>query len=987
MLKTALVTGLLSMAMALACFAEKVTDSFDASRDWYSMPADFRPRDFHSLSRLFIEPGDSLWKAENYGVTELEQVSRHGEAWVRWRFSRKADGFIPNLAYRPLARVEPLGFSLRVFNHGADAAQLSGWDQTDTKTWVTVAPGEDRVVRLAGRSTLVVQGTKLDTEYDLWLRELVVHYPEAEGLEVAALDVPPNISAGQEMKARIQLLGPPAERRLYLEARLDPYVVWRICLSDEECAQLEAAGECFVEREVPRYLSPNELSFGLAADGLRCAGTEGRVLVVNELEPGFPRLERRKHNGRPTFFLNGQPFAWSGYATYFNISPAVFQEFADAGANLFHAVAAPGRHFHSVSAPTWLGSDGYDFGELEQWVATILQADPEAKIVIRLALGLPPFWFAEHPDSRVRIRTVEGREVVWHETGSMVASLTSVPWREQQAAVLRRLIQYIASRPWASQVVGFNLGGGMTEEWFAWASCEDIVTPVKCFSDYSPANQRAFQDWCAVRGYPYAEIPGPEARTRTSHDLFPDDTNGCWAAAYNLFINETTADTLLYFARVVKEETRNKSLLGAFFGYVVLLAGEARQSVAGQFGLRQVLDSEDIDFVSGVPLFAFRHLTGTGYAGQPTAVESVLAHGKQYVDDNDLFSWLHDKHWFTEYDERDPRGAAIKMHRRWMGNEAVHGSSAEWFSLSPQWHHDARLMAEYGKEAEILKTAVNMDRSPLEEVAFVVDDHSFAWVTPSAQTHYSVQFLLGALARTGAPVGVWLLSDLDRLPDRIKFVAVVNAHAPRTEDLNSLKRLIKLGGRTIMVVGTPGLVDEGTQHWKPENMEALLGMPIRLDTAPATGRARLADGQWLCTMETPMQAHLKDPTKVQPRAHSTGEGFLTYADGKTAGVERPLANGGRLLWCGVPPYASETWLRAQVQEAGVHCYAPVPCSVHASEELVSITSVYADDQDIELDWPETVEVVDVIDGWRGQGKVMTCPFEYGQTRLFRVTKR
>ena len=232
---------------------------------------------------------------------------------------------------------------------------------------------------------------------------------------------------------------------------------------------------------------------------------------------------------------------------------------------------------------------------------------------------------------------------------------------------------------------------------------------------------------------------------------------------------------------MVKEETRRKSLVGAFLGYVVLLTGEARQSVAGQFALRQALESEDIDFIGGVPLFAFRHLTGVGYAGQPTAVESVLAHGKQYVDDNDLFSWLHDKHWFTEYDERDPRGAAVKMHRRWMGNEGVHGNSVEWFSLSPKWHHDAELVSEYAREAEILKSAVNMNRSPLEEIAFVVDDHGFSWLTPSSQAHYPVQFLLGALARTGAPVGVWLLSDLDRLPHRIKFVAVVNAHAPRAE--------------------------------------------------------------------------------------------------------------------------------------------------------------------------------------------------------------
>ena len=78
-----------------------------------------------------------------------------------------------------------------------------------------------------------------------------------------------------------------------------------------------------------------------------------------------------------------------------------------------------------------------------------------------------------------------------------------------------------------------------------------------------------------------------------------------------------------------------------------------------------------------------------------------------------------------------------------------------------------------------------------------------------------------------------------------------------------------------MVVGTPGLIDEETQAWRPQNMEALLGLPIRLSEGPATGRARLADGRWLCTMETTMQAHLELPTMLHPRAHAVGEGFLT----------------------------------------------------------------------------------------------------------------
>jgi hypothetical protein len=966
--------------MAVNGIGAQVADPFDG----YSMPAAFVPKDFFTLSRLFMQGGNSVWMADNYKVTTLERTSLNGKGWVRWHFIKKTESAIPNLAYRYASRIDPVEYTLRVLNRGKLAIALSGWGKTDAKNFVTLQPGEERVVRIKGQSTLVTQGTQPGQEYDLYLRDLTIFYPEAEAVTVTRLEASPQFVAGEKIKVKLAIQGALSNKVTDLEVRPDPWVIWRIRLSAEECAQLEAKKEIEFERAVPWYLAPGEVTMGLTADGRRIKGAESRATIVNSRRPELPTVERRLENGRPTFIVDGKPFAWSGYATY-NFQPGVINEFAASGGNLFHILAAPGRHYHNVSAPTWLGGDNYDFGEIEQWATTILQANPDAKLIFRLALGLPPFWFAEHPESEVRVQTDDGRELAWQESGSTVASLASEAWRKQQAITLRKLIQYCSSRPWASQVIGFNLGGGVTEEWFAWGSCEDIVKPVKIFGDYSPANQQAFHEWCAAKGYPYDQIPPPSARKRPDYDLFPDDENGRWAAAYNAFINEKTAETIKYFAAVVKDETKRRSLVGAFFGYVALLTGEARQSDSGQFGLREVLDSEDVDFLGGIPLFPFRYLTGVGYAGYPTAVDSLLAHGKPYADDNDLFSWLHESHWHTEYDPKDPRGAVIQMHRRWMATEAIHGSSSEWFSLSPKWHHDAQLMEEYGKEAHLLTDAVNQDRTPTEEIAFVIDDHSFSWLTPESRAQYPVPFFLGALGRTGAPIGVWLLSDLDRLPGRIKFVAVVNASAARDEDLAKLRKLIERGGRTILTVGVPGLVDEKTQHWNPANLEKLLGLPIRVDAEAQSGRVKLGN-DWFCSMAITMQAYGRADELVRPRAYLAGEGFIKYEDGKTAGAERPLANGGRLIWCGVPPCSSEKWLRQQVLAAGVHCYAPAPCSVHASKDLVSITSVYKDDRQVELTWPEDVVVTDQFDGWRGHGKTMSCPFKHGQTRLFKVTK-
>ena len=978
------IAAILFIGAALAAVGEGNVDTYSLKLDRYSMPAVLTPKDFYSLSRHFVQGGNSIWKADNYKTNDLERVALNNQEWVRWHFIKKT-AITPALAYSYASSVDPVRFSLRALNRGKTPIAISGAAQADAPSWITLQPGEERPIETKGQPTLHVQGTEPDVEYDLYMRDLSIFYPEAEGVAVTKLEAPGRFAAGQKMKIDLAIEGGLGANTASLEVRHDPYTIWRIRLSDEERQGLETKKACAIEREVPWYLPPGEATVGLVVDGLRAKGAEARATIANKRRAKLPHVERRVEGGRPTFFVDGKPFIWSGYATY-NFSPQTINEFAASGANLFHIVAAAGRHYHNACAPTWMGGDEYDFGEVEQWATTILQANPDAKMILRLALGLPPFWFNEHLESLARIQTTDGREMVWEETQSRVATMTSEVWRKQQAVALRKLIQYCASRPWASQVIGFNLGGGMTEEWFAWASCDDIITPVKYFSDYSVPNQEAFRKWCAAKKYPFDRIPDPNVRKKPGHYLFPDDENGRWAAAYNEFINEETVGTLKYFAAVVKDETHRRSLVGAFFGYVVLLTGEARQSNSGQFGLRIALESEDIDFFGGVPQHYLRRLTGDGYAQNATACESILAHGKQYVDDNDLFSWLHEAHWHTEYDANDPRGGCIQMHRRWLSMEAIHGNSNEWFSLSPKWHHDKGLMDEFALEGKVLAESLQADRTPIEETAFVIDDRSFAWLTPEASAHYSHQVLLGTLGRTGASMGVWIMSDLDRLPDRVKFVVVINASAPRKEDLKKLKKLIERGGRTILVVGTPGLVDEKTQRWNLTGPEELLGLPIRIDSEPKTGKAVLASGQWLCPVLSAMNPEANPiGDSVTPRGYMDGEGFLKYKDGKTAGAERPLAKGGKLIWCGVPPYASDEWMREKVVESGAHSYAPAPCSAHATKDLVSITSVYADDRDIETSWPQEVIITDVFDGWRGQGKTITCPFKHGQTRLFKVT--
>ncbi|CAL1520476.1 hypothetical protein MMC2321_04241 [Chitinophaga sp. MM2321] len=958
------------MMATLYILPAHATDRTDDPYDSYSMPRVYKPAGFTSLSTVFID-NDVITRNNAFHLNELREVKRGKHKWVNWQFNRKAGSTAgATLRFKYETRVKPEKYTLIVFNGG--------------KTDITLAAGTSReVLRSGEEKQITMLSTELwlqaadisdDKTYDLYCRELQIYYPYAAGLKTLSITSPPHAEAGKEIRFHIKTEGSTGAGPLDIEVRHSRWVIWRIRLTAEEKTALENNGNGEVVRKMPWYLASGDVTVGLVANGYRVEGKEAAIKITGSKATALPKMERRNYNGRPTFFKNGTPYNWSGYATY-NFVPGSVNEFGRSGANLFYIPVAAGRHIHQVASPTWYGGNDYDFGELEQRVCMALSANPDANIVLRVSLCLPPFWFDEHPDARATVRTKNG-DIVWEETGTIGPSLASTAWRQQQAEVLRELIRYVKRQPWAERVVSFFPSGEVTEEWFAWA-CNDNQ-----FADYSNVNENAFAQWCRKNGYGFTRIPDPAIRAQGGRDVFPDTEEGRWAAAYDSYYSLLTAETINYFSHVIKEETQQRSLVGILYGYVIQCAGEARQSTSGNFALREILDNPDIDYITGIPLHTFRKLTGNGYDTYTSATASIQAAGKLYNNEDDLFSWLHNDSWYTEYDHNDPRGAAISMHRRVLANDAVHGASRQWFSLYPTWHYDKALQEEFARQIRLHAGNTGFDRTPTEQVAFMVDDNSFGSFTATSKYPlYSHHFMMSALARTGAPLGVWLLSDANKLPDRIKVVVVAFSPAAKKEDIAKLKTLISKGNRTIILIGATGLIDPVTGKWNTSATAQLTGLPVKIEDVAGSAEAFLPNGEMLCSFPVAAGA----PAEViRPRGYVNGEGWLKYKDGKTAGAERALANGGKLIWCGVPPYLDVPFLRKWLQEAGVHCYGPVNSFVHASKELVAITSTAEQDSTITITWPGKVKVQDLFDNWEGSGTNIACPFKAGQTRLFKV---
>ena len=955
--------------------------------DAFSRPMVDRLPAFVTLSACAIQ-GNVFERAVHFSENELRLMGSR----TQWRFVSR-DAARAALVIDERIRRRPEEISLRVRNNSAEPVTITldinelcfqPVRENLAVMWTVgpgheIRPGEDKTLHLAlseaSNSTkpypavplfptnLIIvnaNGVKAGVPYELTLSELTVRYPPAPDLHVTQLECDGSMTAGGRMIFRVAVEGGIVGRTLDIEIRRDPWVLWRVRLIPAEAASL-AQGACDVERGVPWHIAGGNYTVGLVADGYRAQGPEAGLRITNSWSPELPKAERRLYNGRPTFFLDGKPTVWQGYCSA-DYQPGNVSEFGAHGTNVFCIPTCAGRHVNHGCEPTMIAPGRFDFGSLDERVSFSLESNPDGLIFLRASMALPRFWMDRHTEDLARVQTDAGL-LVWEETVDQATSLASEAWKRDQTEALRQLMRYCKAQPWSKRLAGVLLTGEVTEEWFAWA-CNDGF-----YADYSAPNQKRFAEWLTARGTTAAPIPAPDARKRPGYDVYPDDAEGRLASAYHQYYSELTVETIGHFAEVVKQETQNRCLVGTFYGYVIQLAGESRQAIAGCSALRRVIDDPNIDFIAGIPLLDFRDLTN-GYDPYTSATESILAAGKFFCDENDMFSWLHPIVWHTEFDPADPRAGAISMHRRECANDAVHGVVSQKFSLMSSWHHDARLQADFALQKKVRARALGFDRAPVEQIAFVVDESSFDWTPPeSTLLNASYKQLLKCLGRTGAPVGVWLFSDLDKLPDRVKLVVVAHAAAALPEDLAKLKALLARGGRTVLVVGPVGLVDRKSGKWRPDAPAEILGLPVRVDDRPLPGKMALSADN----------SPVESIGALRPRAGVEGEGILRYEDGTTAGAERELAGGGRLIWCGAPVISTDL-LRGWVERAGVHCYAPAGCFAHASRELVSITSPVAGE--VVLHWPEKCGVEDLFDGWRASGAQTLCPFAAGQTRLF-----
>jgi hypothetical protein len=927
---------------------------------------------------------DSERLAKELAVSELAPAS--APASLLWRFATRGIGFNDIFLRRAVERRFD-ALRVRVKNEGAaltlackvrgdDGAEWTAqrvplaaggdwrWVEFPASAWSAASWSRDADGKLdfpLSALALIAFDIKAGCEYRLRVEAVEAVYPDAPAVEADEVSIPGKMRAGERYRVSLRLRGDRAALAsdaalVFLSGRQERF---RVPLGGSSAlatfagltngtagaARLELRAQS--QAEVPAFAfgGPHVVALRLGDTLARVNGRQPEEgLAAVEVEPRRAKscvAAVKPFHGAPALFINGKPHSGMTWATY-HPTPEVFGDFTKAGVTLYTFAATPTESGYGLSRTAWTAPGTYDFSQLDERALMLLKQNPGAHFFPRLYLHAPKWWSEAHPDDLVLTDLGDGKPVPFiHSGGKPAPSWASEVWRRDTIEGLRRLIAHVEASPYADRVIGYHLASGTTEEWMMWGGNENQ------WVDFSPANTARFRAWLRAKygadealraawrdpaaSLACAAVPAKAQRQRTELGALRDPAKEQAVIDFYLYNSDLVAETICTFAKAVKDATRRKKVVGCFYGYLLQLCGEQRQQNAGHLALETVLASPDVDFLTSPTSYAFRQLGGEGTSHFMSLLGSVKLHGKLWFDENDIRTSLAPGK-LGEWGRAADVAGDIAQQEKELANVIANGAAQWWFDVGSNVYRDDALMGRIGRLAATAAEAQTLDRSPADEVALVVDERSLCYLRVADPLGSRLLLRqLPALARLGAPVGHYLMTDLPRLKDRKVFI-IPTSFAPTARDRAAVDAL-KRDGHVLVFLYAPGAYRDG--QLDEAAMEAFAGIRLRLTREAAPLRVTIAGGDPLAEGLAGQVYGESQPTWPVCVADDAAATVLGALEGGRAGLVVKRQKEWTAVFSSAPLLPARL-LRNLAASAGAHLYVDTEDVVWASKELVAV---------------------------------------------------
>ena len=481
--------------------------------------------------------------------------------------------------------------------------------------------------------------------------------------------------------------------------------------------------------------------------------------------------------GVPALFVNGEPLPAAAYMTYLEEFNS-YDKFAQAGYNLFSVpVLFAGRWINAnesgkpFTAGIFDKKDAPDYSALDASIEKILAACPAAYIFPRVNVSMPLWWIEENPGC------LDG-------TGRR-ESLFSAEFRDTAAEMLRKTIEHINQSGYASHIVGYQIAGGNTEEWFHFDLNAGLC---KNAEDAFNAYLRKYYPDCGFSGLPGLFALSAKGPYHKDEHL----------ARYLEFASNAVADDICYLSSVAKEASGRNLAVGTFYGYSL----EVSSPLYGTHALRTILECPDIDFICSPNSYIDNRSADIDWTEMYPA-GSVRLHGKVCMQECDirthLTGLLYERGWCAEGQYNGPIWQPLASAeqtqaalRKSFARQLINGNGFWWFDMWGGWFDSPAILAEMARMREICSSSLSKEnRKSAAEVAVFVDESAYKYMTDCALR--SAPFnMRRALGSAGAPCDIYDISDFEEVCG--KYKAAVFLSGLRTEYMTKALDICKKNG-------------------------------------------------------------------------------------------------------------------------------------------------------------------------------------------------
>ncbi len=465
--------------------------------------------------------------------------------------------------------------------------------------------------------------------------------------------------------------------------------------------------------------------------------------------------------GVPALYVNGRPHTSVAYMTYLE-KFSEYGDFVNAGYNFFSVpILFAGKWISITDGFTpfkkgiFDGKNKPDFSPLDASVKKILDACPDAQIIPRVNICMPQWWLDENPgDVNIRPDGTVCRE-----------SFYSRKWRRDAAQMLRDFIRYVNTTGYASHIIGYQIAGGNTEEWFHFdlnaGYCRNAETGFKAYLEqYCPEIQ--------YRGLP--DISKLSQKTICHGDEY--------LARYLEYASYAVADAITFFARIAKEETGNNVVVGSFYGYSL----EVTAPLHGTHALKILLNDPNIDFICSPNSYFGNRAADCDWTEMYPA-DSVRLHGKMCFQECDIRTHLtvhlNEKDPSTDpqhllnapiWDGLDSKEQAMANVRKSFCRQLIKGNGLWWFDMWGGWFADEDMMKEMKRFREIYTQSLSdSDRTSKSEAAVFVDESAYKYMTDCSFRNAAF-IQRKALGQSGTSYDMYDVFDFEKVYKNYKAI-------------------------------------------------------------------------------------------------------------------------------------------------------------------------------------------------------------------------